>query len=223
MSTIVAFDLDDTLYKEIDFVKSGRRAVADAVAAETGLDADRLNRIMNESENAFDSLIDTLTAHGINSFDIARILEIYRSHHPDISLDKETEITLRLLNERDLDIALITDGRALTQRNKIEALGLYSFFSNERIYISGETGADKHTPLAYMNVANCACAPRRLFYIGDNMAKDFVNANLAGWTTIMLRDSKGLNIHPQNIADTPPLYRPKTIIDSLTQVLSIVH
>lgn len=219
----IAFDLDDTLYKEKDFVESGRNAVAEAIAAAKGLDASTLRRVMAEGPDAFDALLGFLATNGISDYTIAGVLDIYRSHRPDIRLEAEAEVTLTELHRRGTDIALITDGRSVTQRNKIEALGLYRFFAPDRIHISGETGADKHTPLAYMNVANSAVAPRRLVYVGDNPAKDFVNANLAGWTTVMLRDSRRINIHQQNLRNVPSIYRPRIVIDRLTEILKLIH
>lgn len=223
MTMTIAFDLDDTLYKEKDFVESGRNAVAEAIAAAKGLDASTLRRVMAEGADAFDALLGFLATKGISDYTIAGVLDIYRSHKPDIRLDAEAEATLTELHRRGTDIALITDGRSVTQRNKIEALGLYRFFAPDRIHISGETGADKHTPLAYMNVANSAVAPRRLVYVGDNPAKDFVNANLAGWTTVMLRDSRGVNVHSQNLDDVTGIYRPRIVIDRLTEILKLIH
>lgn len=223
MAMTIVFDLDDTLYKEKDFVESGRNAVAEAIAAAKGLDASTLRRVMAEGADAFDALLGFLATKGISDYTIAGVLDIYRSHKPDIRLDAEAEATLTELHRRGTDIALITDGRSVTQRNKIEALGLYRFFAPDRIHISGETGADKHTPLAYMNVANTAPAPRRLVYVGDNPAKDFVNANLAGWTTVMLRDSRRINIHQQNLLNVPSIYRPIIVIDRLTEILKLIH
>lgn len=223
MAMTIAFDLDDTLYKEKDFVESGRNAVAEAIAKATCTDAATLRRVMAEGADAFDALLDFLASKRISDYTIAEVLDIYRSHKPDISLDAEAEATLTELHRRGTDIALITDGRSLTQRNKIEALGLYRFFAPDRIHISGETGADKHTPLAYMNVANSAVTPRRLVYVGDNPAKDFVNANLAGWTTVMLRDSRRINVHQQNLRNVPSNYRPRIVIDRLTEILKLIH
>ena len=223
MATIIAFDLDDTLYKERDFVESGRNTVAEAIAAATGIDAAMLRRVMAEGADAFDALLAYLGDMGFTGYTIADLLDIYRNHKPDITLDPVAEETLAELRRRGIDIALITDGRSTTQRYKFEALGLYRYFAPDRIYISGETGADKHTPLAYMNVANTAPSPRRLVYAGDNPAKDFVNANLAGWTTVMLRDSRGVNIHSQNLNDVAGIYRPRIVIDRLTEILKLIH
>ena len=54
---VVAFDLDDTLYKEIDFLKSGYRKVAELVARQCGCDAraiyDQLLKWYYNGENAF--------------------------------------------------------------------------------------------------------------------------------------------------------------------------
>ena len=60
--TTVVFDLDDTLYKERDYVASGFRAVADEIAAESGIEAKRLLDVMSGADNAFDALRDYLAS-----------------------------------------------------------------------------------------------------------------------------------------------------------------
>ena len=51
MPSLIAFDLDDTLYKERDYVVSGRRAVAAALAPVAGVDAGILLEVMNNSDD----------------------------------------------------------------------------------------------------------------------------------------------------------------------------
>ena len=66
---IVAFDLDDTLYDEITFVRSGFRAVAEVVSQRWNIAATDAYAILSESlaENdrgrQFDDLLDRLGAH----------------------------------------------------------------------------------------------------------------------------------------------------------------
>ena len=120
---IIAFDLDDTLYQEIDFVMSGYRAVSRFVEKEYDY-ADAfavLSEAYRKHLNPFDALALALKPTAI---DIDRLVDIYRNHMPEISLSRATEITLQYLQGEDAILCLITDGRSTTQRNKIEALGL---------------------------------------------------------------------------------------------------
>ena len=78
MAMTIAFDLDDTLYKEKNFVESGRNAVAEAIAKATCTDAATLRRVMDEGADAFDALLDFLASKRISDYTIAEVLDIYR-------------------------------------------------------------------------------------------------------------------------------------------------
>lgn len=65
--TLVAFDLDDTLYKERDFVISGYRAIARKLAeASTAFNYDEMVHVMAHAPlNPFDSLAEYLLNRSI--------------------------------------------------------------------------------------------------------------------------------------------------------------
>ena len=93
---IIAFDLDDTLYQEIDFVMSGYRAVSRFVEQEYGY-ADAfavLSDAYSKHQNPFDALALAMKPTDIN---IDRLVDIYRNHMPEISLSCATEATLQYL------------------------------------------------------------------------------------------------------------------------------
>ena len=69
------------------------------------------------------------------------ILELYRFHYPEIKLSKDTSVFLEKILSHNIDFSIITDGRSISQRNKIKALGLYDLVKN--IIISEETGFEK--------------------------------------------------------------------------------
>lgn len=215
---VIVFDLDDTLYKERDYVRSGRRAVARFVAAATGLGADALMDIMEAcgptGPGAFDRLLDHIgkEAPAAKGIGIAEILQVYRNHIPEIRLTPEAESLLTKLKEAGHHLALITDGRSTTQRLKFEALGLNRFFKPEAVFISEETGGDKTSPAGFEAVERLYPGVARRTYIGDNPAKDFMHPRRMGWNTVMLADSAGANVFSQNIGRIPAEYRPDTIV-----------
>lgn len=86
MPSLIAFDLDDTLYKERDYVVSGRRAVAAALAPVAGVDAGILLEVMNNSDDAFETLHAALAGTPAAGVGIAEMVAIYRQHRPDIAL-----------------------------------------------------------------------------------------------------------------------------------------
>lgn len=216
----IVFDLDDTLYKERDFVRSGRHAVANAFAPVVGLDIDFLINVMDGAEDAFDALLNlpAFKSHGIT---ITDLLNVYRLHKPDLVLPDESREVIEALISAGCQVALITDGRQTTQRNKIAALGLDRIIDPSLIVVSEEIGADKTTAIPFETIMNRTIASK-YFYVGDNPAKDFRQARKLGWTTIMPRDVDNVNVHSQDLNKYDEEFRPDIIIDNIKQIITIV-
>lgn len=215
----VVFDLDDTLYKERDFVRSGYTAVAEYIAGRFGVEADGLIQLMNESDNAFDALLSHNELK--NDITISDILTIYRSHIPDLTLPKESREVLDSLIKMNIGIAIITDGHHLTQWNKIKSLGLDRIVDPGLIIVSEDIGADKTTVVPFKTVMDLYPVSQYI-YIGDNPTKDFRFAKELGWMTVMLKDKEGVNVHPQNLDNIADIYKPDLIIDSISQLTDII-
>ena len=85
----ILFDLDDTLYLERDFVKSGFKTVATLIQNDNGIDKEvvynRFWSIFNSGERKkiFDSYISEF---GKINYTINELVNIYRSHVPNINL-----------------------------------------------------------------------------------------------------------------------------------------
>lgn len=224
MSVLIAFDLDDTLYKEQDYVRSGLRAVAREAAGISGLPVEELAAMMLAAPNghdAFEALESRLKGHsGEELFPIWRMVATYRNHKPELQPDPAVNEILSRLKQRGYTLSLITDGNPVRQHAKISALGLARFFDRDNIIVSADTGADKTTPLPFVQAENLAPGSRRI-YVGDNPAKDFHWPNLRGWHSVMLRDGLGLNIYPQRPDLVAPQYRAATTIGSLSQLLDL--
>jgi len=199
---VVAFDLDDTLFSELDFLKSGYRAVA---AFALPLLADSTLRTVDDiysamlsayrsEANAFSMLAEQATMD--SSEFIRGCVDIYRYHTPQIAPYDGVIDMLGRLSGRGIRLAIITDGRSRTQRNKIAALGLERFFPPENILISEETGEEKTGMAPWRHLVHRYPNASRFVYVGDNPAKDFIMPRSLGWLAIGLRDS-GHNIHPQ--------------------------
>ena len=186
---VVCFDLDDTLYKEIDFLESAYGEIATSVGK-----AELVSLMMKwyyDSENVFHNLNQYLRLNK----PITEYLSIYRNHIPNISLSEGVEDTLDELAHRGVIFGLITDGRSISQRNKIKALGLERWFENKNIIISEEFGSEKTDERNFRYFIDYYS--EALFsYVGDNPKKDFVVPNLLHWKTIMVKDD-GRNIHKQ--------------------------
>lgn len=219
------FDLDDTLYKEWNFVASAYRAVARYMSDITGADPEPLVRIMGKHRpKGFEAAIKAQSEarlSGVERLRIDDLVYIYRSHLPEISLAPEVVDTLRELRARGHSLGIITDGSVLTQGTKISTLGLYDIIAPDSVWISERTGGDKTTVLPWQAAEARFHDERLRIYVGDNLSKDFRLPNLRGWHTVMLRDPAGANVFPQRPCEWPPEYRARTTVDSITALLSI--
>ena len=219
MHKAIIFDLDDTLYKEVDYVKSGFNVVSEYISREIGCSkTDIYGSLFNyfiAGNNVFDKLID---GYNLN-IDLKDLLELFRLHKPEITLDKKTKCVLDELNESNLYMGLLTDGRSIQQRNKIESLGISNYFKD--IIISEEIRSEKPTEKNYSIFMNSSShKDTKYFYIGDNTSKDFISPNQLGWKTICLKDN-GQNIHKQNF-DLDKKFLPENIINELSEILDII-
>lgn len=213
MSKVVVFDLDDTLYKEVDYVRSGLMAVAHHFGDDSLLAL--MLKARSKGMNAFEAVKEQRS-----DAEIDKMIEIYRNHKPQISLPRDTTLTLDYLHSK-YTLALVTDGRSVGQRNKIEALALERYFAPEDIIISEEFGSDKHSAANFKTIEKNHPGAESYFYIGDNPEKDFYQPNLLGWHTIMLEDVNHVNIHRQDNAPSID-HMAQYAIESLSDAIAII-
>lgn len=209
---VVCFDLDDTLYKEIDFVESAYREIAVSEKR-----PDLLSKMMGWQKNGDNVFLQFNKVIGKETL-ISEYLKLYRSHYPTISLSAGVEDTLNELKLRGITFGLITDGRSISQRNKIKALGLERWFDNENIIISEETNFEKTEEPNFRYFVKMYQGAE-FTYVGDNPKKDFIVPNRLGWKTVMLKDD-GRNIHKQEAVPVENL--PQITITGIEEILDFI-
>lgn len=213
---VVLFDLDDTLYKEIDFLRSAYRDISTEIEQRFGVDRvyEQMIQDYQEQQDVFQHVINRIDGR----LDKAYLLNRYRSHIPHIRLDQSTCSCLSVLKEKHIPMGLITDGRSVTQRNKIQVLGLNTWIKEPDIIISEEFGSEKPSERNYRyfekRYPDCC-----FWYVGDNLQKDFLTPNHLGWQTVCLLDD-GRNIHKQDFRVTEP-YLPKFQIVALDELIQL--
>jgi putative hydrolase of the HAD superfamily len=194
MSGVVVFDLDDTLYPERDFVRSGFQAVDRWLArhkATPGLfDEAWLLFEAGERGRIFDLALPRLGLTAEPEL-IGRLVAVYRRHRPSIALGPEVRKLLIWLRARG-PLALLTDGDHGTQRRKVRALGLEDY-CQPIVYTDALGRAHcKPSPKGFLAIqGHFGLAAERFVYIGDNPAKDFRAPKVLGWRTIRLRREGG--------------------------------
>jgi|AntDeeMinimDraft_5_1070356.scaffolds.fasta_scaffold03403_4 putative hydrolase of the HAD superfamily len=216
----VIFDLDDTLFPESEFALSGFEAVAEYLSKESTFESDTIYRLLQEDfDNSvrgdnFDQLLNKTEIDA----SIDKLVEVYRTHSPDIELLPEAEICLTQLSDRSLQ--LITNGTATKQRNKIKALGISDIFDN--IYISGEFGTNSAKPSTHL-FEKCLedgnKESERTVYIADNPVKDFIAPNHLGMRSIWINREWG---EYADLEPTTDREQPTVSVSDLTAVPDIL-
>ncbi|MCB1019236.1 MAG: HAD hydrolase-like protein, partial [Acidobacteria bacterium] len=136
----VVFDLDDTLYPERDYTRSGARAVAAALGRPGALD--ELLAIEQDAPQA--PLYSVwLTQEGLDDAMLPELLRIHRGHAPTLALAPEVRGALERLRTR-FRLGLVSDGRLEQQRAKAEALGLAALV--DVLVFSDELGRERWKP-----------------------------------------------------------------------------
>ena len=229
-NVVIAFDLDDTLYKERDYVLNAYLKILQRYAGEVcrasencdfgefAKNEDVISLCQNflAHEKPYEAF-DYLAAH-LPGTDVEEMKAIYRSG--DIPL-KDTEgacDTLAYLKDKGYTTAIITDGFSQRQRRKISALGIEHLI--DHILISEETGYDKTSAIPFRRLQEKCPDAKRFVYIGDNPAKDFYHPNTMGWDTVMVFDAARRNIHPQNLR-LPQSYLAHTSLMALSYLKNV--
>ena len=192
----LVLDVDDTLYLERDYVRSGFDAVGDWAATALGEDGvataawehfvggrrgDVFDRVLRERD--VDPTPET----------IAAMVACYRDHAPRIELLPDAaDLVARLSGA--VAFAVVTDGPISSQRAKVDALGLARWA--DPIVLTGDLGADygKPHPKAFELVeARVGTRGRDNVYVADNPHKDFVAPRSLGWRTVRVRRDGSLH------------------------------
>lgn len=214
-NTVIVFDLDDTLYPEADYVASGVRHVCARLHSLYGTDVYRDINSALETNPKVDWLAFACELVGLPNTAKESLLWEYRLHEPAITLSTDVKSILSVLKEFT-SLAVLSDGRSVTQRLKLKALGL----SDLPLYISQEFGSEKPDLLRFKRIVR-DFPDRSYIYVGDNPLKDFVAPNHLGWLTIGLR-TDGRNIHQADIYELEQCYLPHYWVETLPEVLKIL-
>jgi putative hydrolase of the HAD superfamily len=192
----VAFDLDDTLFLERDYVYSGFSAVGAWAERELGV------RGLGESAwNAFERGVrgttfrEALVDRGIEPTGevVAQLVVVYRSHRPRINMLEDARACIDTLEKRAL-LAVVTDGPRESQRAKAEAMAADRWADPVVLTADLGPGASKPSPRAFATVeaatgrSGAACA-----YVADNPLKDFAGPRSCGWLTVRVRREGSLH------------------------------
>jgi len=192
----VAFDVDDTLYLERDYVRSGFSAVGSLARQHFGVEDFAARAWAHFVDGVRGSIFDHVFADlGIDlvAADLAALVDCYRTHEPAISLAADARDCLQQMHGR-MPLAVITDGPAASQHAKVRALGLSNWMRTVVATADLGPALGKPDPAAFALVEDrCAVPGAACSYVADNPHKDFAGAKGRGWTTVRVRRAGGLH------------------------------
>ena len=204
----VIFDLDDTLYSEKEYVRSGYKAVSNYLG---GGYEEKLWSFFIEGKPAIDELLKELGREN----EKAEILKVYRSHKPDIHLYSGVTGMIEELKNHGIRVGVITDGRPEGQNNKVAALGLDELVDD--IIITDELGGiqfRKPCDIAFrIMMTRWRLNPADTIYVGDNPAKDFKAPQQLGIRSVYFSNSDGLYESGTQIMEIATVHSVKEVHD----------
>ena len=226
--TAILFDMDDTLYDQIEPFKKaydtlfGNRFDIDIIdlfearsvrgdevfeLAQSGkmpMDEMHIYRI----QKAFEDLGCTVTAEESLAYQ-----HLYAENQSKIAMTDTIRSLLDLCLQNGVRIGMVTNGPSGHQRKKIRALGAQRWFDNKDIIISGECGVSKpEVGIFRAAEKQMGLRPEEIIFVGDNYQNDIVGAKRAGWRAIWInkrgQDISGEAYQPDEIvADEAGLKR----------------
>jgi putative hydrolase of the HAD superfamily len=183
---ILIFDMDDTLYDELSFARSGLAHVAQSIHSSVGVRLGDLKQAFEEAlsdgrSRVFDRAFARLEIG--NRRLVRACVTVYRRHSPAIELYPAARRCLERFG--DYRKFLVTDGNTTAQAGKVRALGLSDHM--EKVFLTYRYGRKhaKPSPFCFERIQAITGVPRaHIVYVGDDPRKDFKGIRPLGYRTV---------------------------------------
>ncbi|MDR0603977.1 MAG: HAD hydrolase-like protein [Bacteroidales bacterium] len=192
----IIFDLDDTLYPQIEYTRQCLLYSSSLIAKISNRNQSEIEHILNhilenkgiEYRHIYNDLFEQISFDGMPY--LKDILAKFWQCQPILQLYESTYDVLNELKGKFI-LALLTDGYEKTQEYKINNLQIRHFFDS--ILITDSLGVKNRKPsvipysvmLNNINIPACNC-----IYVGNDPNKDFVGAKQLGLKTIRINQGE---------------------------------
>jgi putative hydrolase of the HAD superfamily len=217
---VIVFDLDDTLFPEVEFMRGGFATTAEWLVENGEKEfrvcfnpEDFIAKCWEKHNAGRQGTIfnDVLTDCGctFSGEQIQNLVAVYQGHSPQLRLHADAQLLFtsyhrlssQLLNyqpehNRGFFFGVITNGVAAIQKRKVRALKLDELC--DCILYCEELDAQKPSPIPYramMTRFDHNLVGKNFLYIGDHPVKDFAGAKACGWRTARIVRKNGLHGH----------------------------
>jgi putative hydrolase of the HAD superfamily len=210
VKVLCCFDLDDTLYREFDYMRSAITYAGDQLLEPelSHIIWECLQRrfLLGQRDSLLQGAFNDAGMAELGDRILGRFIELYREHFPTITLHPQIHALLKSLKEdNNVSIALITDGDPHRQRSKVKALQLERLVDN--IIFTGELGPDrgKPHPEGFHLILKSVPSGTRVVFVADNSLKDFDVPLVFGWQCAQVIYDTRVHLSPK-LVSLPQLY-----------------
>ncbi|MBQ4068857.1 MAG: HAD-IA family hydrolase [Lachnospiraceae bacterium] len=214
----VIFDLDDTLYSEMEYVKQAFMNVAVYLSEKYNISSEILYDKMQEllDKNGRGKIFNDIIEEYNIQESPKELVKIYRATMPELKLYGDARQCIKMLKNKNIKLAIITDGCSQVQHNKIKGLGIEDIMDCIIVTDDYENAA-KPSTIPYNMVMEMLSIndPMACIYIGDNPKKDFIGAREVGMHTARIVRNEGMFMALQ--ADEG--YEAEVVVNSLEKII----
>lgn len=217
----IIFDLDDTLYNQI---QPFERAVRQFMDIPDELMEPLYIAFRFRADEVFeDSVSGSLSMKDMHVYRMKaafadmgltisdqkamEIQEVYAYNQGHLELTAGSQELFAYCQEKGLKLGIITNGPHLHQLKKIQSLKLEEWIAEEYTIISGQVGMNKPNPKIFKLMEDrMHLKAEDMVYIGDSYENDVVGAKSAGWQAIWYN-------HRDRNVENPDFAPEKTVRD----------
>ena len=188
MLKLLAFDLDDTLYPESEYVRGGFRTVSTYMQKKHKIDANEFYKKLISTKNlspsakVFDIVLENYQLKDRKL--VEKLIKLYRSQTLKLKLFPGIRSMLKKFKKKYI-LALVTDGKKVVQDRKLNYLRILDYF--DTIFYTLDLGNNfkKPSEQPFKQLLHAyRIKPQEALYIGNDPNKDFIGAKKAGIRTI---------------------------------------
>ena len=214
--------MDDTLFPESEFVRSGFEEVDRYLLKNLSINNffPRAWKKFTSGNRGFifNQVLQDINYDGDVGVLVNELVTIYREHIPSIELFDDAKWALEYYS-KIAPLALLSDGYFNTQKNKVKSINIDAYF--QEYYLTDQWGARYWKPSTFVFKKvedDFKSFGNKFVYVSDNPAKDFVAPNQLGWDSIHIKREFG----EYNGINIPSNGKPRATINSLFELNEII-
>jgi putative hydrolase of the HAD superfamily len=214
------FDLDDTLYPERQFIRSGFHAVASEIERRHGVPTRAglatLFRALRHGRRS-QALQELAQEHHLPEAIVAEMVAIIRAHEPSLRLPAATTDVLIAARKRGWRLGVLTNGPPDVQARKAAALRLDSLV--DAVVFAHDCGTRVGKPARepfHTILARLGAPPASSIFVGDDPWCDIAGARGVGLRAILL-------CRRENRGTLAPECEPDLFVQSIEGVIAAVE